>query len=382
MKSSRISVAALMGAQAQVTFNDCAAKFMLIALAQQLARGHGDDPKPVVSLIAVLLTLPYVLFGPLCGWLSDRFAKRSVINFALGLQLVVIGLLVLAMKLQSFNGALVCFGLLSLQTAVVAPAKRGFLLEYVGEKQLSRMVGYMEMFNVTAILVGSFAGGQLFSHWLAAGDDIWTAGLKVGGLLAGLAVAAAGFFQLAAPTRAQSGEPFRWNLWVRHFTDITEVWRDRPLWRATMGICFFYGVGGYIMLLIPQIAYELQNGGVRTGAVSSNMMLLVGVGTMSGNLLAGLFSRRGVELGLAPIGGAILFGTLAVMGFAPLGGRAFDGLLVLAGFSTGFFLVPLYAFIQQRAGNHRRGRILAGVRLLDSVAGSAASVIYSLLAGD
>src|SRR6478736_3575851 len=149
-----------------------------------------------------------------------------------------------------------------------------------------------------------------------------------------------------------------------------------------MGICFFYGVGGYIMLLIPQIAYELQAGGVRTGAVSSNMMLLVGVGTMTGNLLAGLLSRRGVELGLAPIGGAILLGTLVVMGFVPPGGRGFDGLLVLAGFSTGFFLVPLYAFIQQRAGNHRRGRILAGVSLLDSLAGSAVSVIYPLLAAD
>src|SRR6478735_2137040 len=119
MKSSRISVAALMGAQAQVTFNDCAAKFMLIALAQQLARGHGDDPKPVVSLIAVMLTLPYVLFGPICGWVSDHFSKRRVINFALGLQVIVIGLLIAAMKLQSFNGALVCFGLLSLQTAIL-----------------------------------------------------------------------------------------------------------------------------------------------------------------------------------------------------------------------------------------------------------------------
>src|SRR6478736_4979316 len=197
MKSSRISVAALMGAHAQVTFNDCAAKFMLIALAQQLARVHGYDPKPVVSLIAVLLTLPYVLFGPVCGWLSDRFSKRSVINFALSLQIAVVGLLVVAMKLESFTWAMVCFGLLSLQTAILAPAKRGILLEYAGVKQLSRMVGYMEMLNVTAILVGSFAGGQLFSHWLGTEGDIWLAGQNVSWLLGGLAVAAWGLFQLA-----------------------------------------------------------------------------------------------------------------------------------------------------------------------------------------
>jgi len=382
MKSPRISLAALMGAQAQVTFNDCAAKFMLIALAQQLAHLHGHDAKPVIALISALMVLPYVVFGPVCGWLSDRYPKRSVINFALVLQVAVMALMLAALRLQSFNLSMACFALLSLQTCILAPAKRGILLEYAGEDRLSRFVGYMEMLNVTAILVGSFAGGRLFSHWLEAGGDLWSAGLKVGWLLAGLAVAAWAFFQMAQPTKAQSAEPFRWSLLVRHFTDVAEVWRERPLWRTTMGICFFYAVGGYFMLLLPQIAYEMENGGVRTAAVSSIMMLMVGVGTMLGNLFAGLLSRRGVELGLAPLGGALLLASLFAMGFTPFGSRVFTGLLITAGFSTGLFLVPLYAFIQQRAGDHRRGRILAGVSLLDSLAGSAVSVLYLLLAGD
>ncbi len=382
MKPPRASLAALLLAQAQETFNDCAAKFMLIALTQQLARVAGDDPKPMVSLIAALLILPYVIFGPICGWLADRFPKRTVINWVLVSQIGVMALLVTALWLRSYWASMGCFFLLSVQTAVLAPAKRGILLEYVGEAKLSRFVGYMEMLNVTAILVGSFAGGQLFSHWLAAGEDIWQAGLNVVWILTGLSVAAWAFFQVAQPTKAQSTEPFRWSLWVRHVIDIAEVWRDRPLWRSAMGICFFYAVGGYVSLLIPQIAYEMEGGGVRTSAVSSTMLLMVGVGTLVGNLLAGLLSRRGVELGLAPLGGLILLGTLVVMGFTPFGGSAFTGLLILAGFSTGFFLVPLYAFIQQRAGSHRRGRILAGVSLLDSLAGFAISGIYLLVAGD
>jgi acyl-[acyl-carrier-protein]-phospholipid O-acyltransferase/long-chain-fatty-acid--[acyl-carrier-protein] ligase len=121
---------------------------------------------------------------------------------------------------------------------------------------------------------------------------------------------------------------------------------------------------------------------VRTAAVSAVMMLWVGVGTMLGNLFAGLLSRRGVELGLAPIGGFLLLGVLFAMGFTPFGGSGFTGLLVAAGFATGLFVVPLYAFIQQKSGDHRRGRILAGVALLDSLAGSAISGIYSLVAGD
>jgi acyl-[acyl-carrier-protein]-phospholipid O-acyltransferase/long-chain-fatty-acid--[acyl-carrier-protein] ligase len=44
--------------------------------------------------------------------------------------------------------------------------------------------------------------------------------------------------------------------------------------------------------------------------------------------------------------------------------------------------VPLYAFIQQRAGDQRRGRILAGVSLLDSLAGFSISGVYLVVAGD
>ena len=54
MKSPRASLAALWTAQAQEPFNDCAAKMMLGALAQQLARASGADSKPILALIAVL----------------------------------------------------------------------------------------------------------------------------------------------------------------------------------------------------------------------------------------------------------------------------------------------------------------------------------------
>ncbi len=382
MKLPRASITALLGAQAQVSFNDTAAKFMLIALTQQVMEAAGRDPKPLVTLVAVLLILPYMLFAPVCGWLSDRYSKRAVMNGALLLQLVVMALLSLALWLKYYYLGLFAFLLLSVQTAIFAPAKRGILLEYTGPQRLSRFVGLMEMLNVTAILVGSFAGGTLFSHWLEQGGDVWSAGLKVSGVLTLFALGAWALFQLTEPTKAQSSEPFSAGLWVRQFSLMAEVWRDRPIWRATMGICFFYAMGGYVTLLLPQVAFEMEAGGPRTGAVSGLMLLMVGLGTMLGNLTAGLVSRRGIELGLAPIGGAMLAAVFVAMGFAEPGTDWFTFLLVMAGFATGLFLVPLFAFVQQQAGDHRRGRILAGVYLLDSTAGLAVTGAYLLIAGD
>lgn len=382
-----------MGAQAQVTFNDCAAKLMLVSLAQQLAHGTQVDAKALVALIGALLVLPYILFGPICGWLSDRFSKRNVFNAALLVQIGVVALLMAATWAQSFYGALACFFLLSVQTTILAPAKRGIILEYCGAERLSRYVGYMEMATIGAILVGSWAGGTMFSAALGNGAAPWEAAFQISVVLGALSIVAWGIFQFAAPTPAQGAKPFRWSLWVAHFRDVAEIWREKPLWRSVMGICFFYGVGGYVSALLPQVAQESQNTGPQTGAVQGLMLLMVGVGTIFGNLSAGLFSRRGIEMGLAPIGGLLLCGTLAALSIATppesfsvtsreFWTSPFVALLIGAGYSSGLFLVPLYAFIQHRAGDQRRGRVLAGVNLLDSIAGLGAAGLYKLLATD
>src|SRR5438105_3772953 len=86
MKSPRISLAALLGAQAQVTFNDNAAKFMLIALAQYPGVLRDTDPNVVRALLSALLVVPFIAFSPLAGWMVDRFSKSTVLNYALGAQ--------------------------------------------------------------------------------------------------------------------------------------------------------------------------------------------------------------------------------------------------------------------------------------------------------
>jgi acyl-[acyl-carrier-protein]-phospholipid O-acyltransferase/long-chain-fatty-acid--[acyl-carrier-protein] ligase len=76
-------------------------------------------------------------------------------------------------------------------------------------------------------------------------------------------------------------------------------------------------------------------------------------------------------------------GALIALGNTVSGaGAGFHIWLAVAGFASGLFLVPLYAFIQQTAGAHRRGRMLAGVGLLDSLAGLAGSGLFFLTASD
>jgi acyl-[acyl-carrier-protein]-phospholipid O-acyltransferase/long-chain-fatty-acid--[acyl-carrier-protein] ligase len=370
-----------MGAQAQVTFNDNAAKLMLIALAQFPGVLGDTDVDLVRSILAGLLVVPFVLFSPLAGWINDRFAKSRVLNVTLGMQFVVMTLLVGALWLRSLWGAVICFVLLALQATVFAPAKRGILRELVGPAELSRYVGLMEMLSVSMILVGGFAGGQMFDRWTKVEGDPWQGALITALVLAGLSALSWLVFQLVEKTAPQSNEPFRTGILWRHASQVAELWRDRPLLRATFGIMFFYGVGGYLYLLFIQMGADLHaGGGVGSGSSTGVLLLVAGAGTVLGNLAAGAFSKRGVELGLAPVGGALLLVSFLALGLIGRISPAFYAWLVVAGFASGLFLVPLYAYLQETAGAHRRGRVLAAVGLLDSGAGLAANGLFYLFA--
>ena len=60
-----------------------------------------------------------------------------------------------------------------------------------------------------------------------------------------------------------------------------------------------------------------------------------------------------------------------------------DGLqsaLVLLGLSGGIFLVPLFSYLQDKAGDDRRGRVLAAVNVLDGLGSIVASGFYAAMA--
>src|SRR5207247_11394346 len=92
-----------------------------------------------------------------------------------------------------------------------------------------------------------------------------------------------------------------------------------------------------------------------------------------GVFLAGSRSGDQGELGLVPIG-SIGLGLFAIdLCFAAHSlANALAGHFLL-GMSGGFFIVPLEAYLQQRAGEHTKGRIIAAANVLTFASVFAAS---------
>ena len=81
---------------------------------------------------------------------------------------------------------------------------------------------------------------------------------------------------------------------------------------------------------------------------------LLGIGVVLGSAVAGALCRKRIELGLIPLAGLGMTGGLLWAGFAPLGSYHMFGGLVFTGLAGGMFMVPLYAYVQDRAAPAER----------------------------
>lgn len=368
---------ALVTLQILQSFNVNAVKFILTALGVLMVKlevvGGG-----VEHLIAVALVLPYVLFAPTSGWLADRFAKSAVIRATSWMQIGVI--LIVAWTLQQHHmwWSLGGFFLLATQAALLSPAKLGVVKELVGGTKLGFASGVMEGTVILAILAGQIIGGNWFDHRLSA-DGVaegYRAALGPMWWLAGLAGLSVVMAYVVRPSRVQSSTPFSWSMATSHVRDLKEMFRDRSLRLCGCGVGFFWGFGGFILLAVLEIAEGLHGGGGKgTGETFANMWAMAVVGIAAGSVIAGLISRKRIELGLSPIGGVIMtLGTLA-LALTPQGSVWQKVMLVLAGAGGAAFLVPLQAMLQDKPEEDRRGAVISASNLLNNLFGILATAL-------
>jgi acyl-[acyl-carrier-protein]-phospholipid O-acyltransferase / long-chain-fatty-acid--[acyl-carrier-protein] ligase len=383
MKTSETSPKSLpwlLAAQTQVVFTDNAAKLALIGLLQFPGLVSGDHGVLLVSLMAGLLVLPFILFAPVAGWLTDRLPKRALLQGLLLLQVVVVGAIGLCLYARNLPGAIVGFGFLALQSCLFSPAKQGILKELVGEKRLSVAVGWMETLGIAAILSGSLGGAWLFDHFTSgSGGDPWVGALWTISLLGIGSLAALVVFQPVVPTVAASREPFRPALLGQHLHDVGRLWKERPLRLAALGSAYFYAIGGVFYLTLIELGRTLHGGHTGSATEAGILFAILGAGVATGSLTAAGVSRKRIELGLVPIGSVGMVIALVLIGLSdPASGfiRVWIGAL---GFASGLFVVPINAYLQARSRNEERGRVIAAKNLLTNVAGIGAVVLQYVL---
>ena len=351
---------------------------MFRLLVIPIGKYHVGPQNEALALSAGLacFTIPYLLLAAPAGYLADRFSKRTVIVGCKIAEVVIMLLGVAAIYYGNIYLLFLVVALMGGQSAIFAPSKYGSLPEMLRTEKLSAANGLIGLTTILAVIAGAVAGGVLYSMtgvdgterlWISAAALLGVAGL---GLLASLRVRPLPIADLA---RRFPLNPIRQTL-----RDLAMLGRNASLLRVAMGIAFFWCLASLAQMSIDQ--YAVHELGLAQGHVGVLLAVLaIGVGT--GNVLAGIWSRGRVELGLVPLG-ALGMAASAMMLWTSADSYAWTCVwLFLLGAGGGMFDVPLEAFIQHESPNESRGATLAANNFLTFSGTLVVAGLFTLLRG-
>ncbi|WP_430391863.1 MFS transporter [Dyella sp. 20L07] len=361
--------------QALGAFNDNAFRNAMVML---VAFQMGLDDKTVslyTNLAPALFILPYFLFSATAGQLAEKYEKSRIIRFVKLFEIAAMLVAAIGFYTHHTTLLLIVLFLMGLHSTTFGPIKYAILPQALKPQELVGGNGLVEMGTQMAMLIGMIAGNSLmliagYGPLAASGATILVA---VIGYLASRRIPAA---PATAPDLV-----FNWN----PFTETARVLRitreNHKVFNAILGISWFWFFGTVLVAQLPNYT-RMNLGG--DGTVNTLVLTLFSLGTGVGSLLCERMSGRRVEVGLVPLGafGLTVFGVdlyFAHPGLATVHGLDWLAFLhsagswrvvldlTLIGVFSGFYVVPLFAFVQARTPRDRLSRVIAGNNILNAL---------------
>jgi acyl-[acyl-carrier-protein]-phospholipid O-acyltransferase/long-chain-fatty-acid--[acyl-carrier-protein] ligase len=349
-------------------FNDNAYRIVVSLCAVDLVQSLAIRDRYLAAAVA-LFVLPSLIFTGYAGHLADALSKRKVLIAVKAFEILVMAAGILTLRSSSVPWMFVVLFLMAVHSTVFSPAKYSIVPEIVAEKDLSRANALLEMSTLVAIVLGIACGSFLYKEWK---PETW----RIGVVLLGIAVA--GFLASLRITRvpaAGAREPFRLNPISEIVTGTRHLLRDRPMWLSVLGISYFWFLGALFQSDLVDLGKEtLHASDGQIGLLLAGISLGIGVGAM----LAGRLSGDKVEIGLVPLGSTLLGAFCLAIWFAGPSYWIALGALFLLGAAAGIFFVPLNAFLQHRAEDAEKGRVIATNNIYNTIGMLLAAGLFVL----
>lgn len=372
-------------------FNDNVFKNALVIMVTFQAVASSElDADTLVNACAGLFILPFFLFSATAGQLADKFEKSFLIRIIKGLEVLVMLAAALGFYTGNIYFLLAVLFLMGTQSTFFGPIKYGILPQHLHDNELIAGNAVVEMGTFLAILLGIIAGSKLI------GVESWGA-VAVSSTI--ICVALIGLAVSFFIPKAEAADPqlqFNWNL-------VTETWRtightreNDVVFKSIMGISWFWFFGATVLTQLPNYT---QNILFANDDVYILLLAMFSIGVALGSILCERLSGEVVEMGLVPIGSFLITAFVTDLYFASVSIDAIqqataynlqnfwqlDGSLrilldiVGIGVAGGFFIVPLYALMQQRSEARIRARIIAGNNIFNALFMVVAAIFSAVL---
>ena len=356
---------------------------VVILITFQGTQVAGMNASQLANSAGALFILPFFLFSATAGQLADKFEKSRLIRAIKILEIALMLLAGFAFVTGRYAVLLLVLFLMGCQSTLFGPVKYAYLPQQLDSSELVGGNALVESGTYLAIILGLILGG------IAAGADN-LGPVILAGCLVSIAIIGYLTSRQVPITRAVDPE-LRINL-----NPVTETWRivgfarrKKSVFLSILGISWFWFYGSALTLQIPAYTLIVLNG---SEEITTILLVAFAVGVGVGSLLCERMSGRRVELGLVPFGsiGLSLFAidlyfaqptsnptqvaTVAEFIARPGSWRVLIDLALLGAFG-GFYSVPLYALVQQRAERRQLSRIIAANNIINALFMVVASIL-------
>jgi 1-acyl-sn-glycerol-3-phosphate acyltransferase len=343
----------------------------------------GMNASQLANVAGALFILPFFLFSATAGQLADKFEKSRLIRAVKILEIGLMLLAAFAFLTETYVVLMVVLFLMGCQSAMFGPVKYAYLPQQLETDELIGGNALVESGTYVAIILGLLVGGIAVS---AGGSNqvVLSAFLVTISLLGFLASRRIPITKPVDPELK-----INWNI-------PTEIWRiigyareKRSVFLTILGISWFWFYGSALTLQIPAYTLVILNGNEE---ITTILLVAFALGVGAGSLLCERMSGRHIELGLVP------FGSLGLSIFAidlyfaqPIASTVAANTigeflarpgswhvladLTLIGAFGGFYIVPLYAMVQERANRRHLSRIIAANNILNALFMVSASIM-------
>lgn len=368
--------------QSMNSLNEKGVQFLLIALGIWMA-------KALQYPLSILIVLPFVLFSPMAGWLSDRVCKTRLLQAMVLLQVVVLTGMSIGLWTHNLWMAIGFFTIFCVQAMFFSPAKKGLVKDIVGAENIGFASGILEITSMLAILLGQIGALSIVYYLLKQwGRDAGWQAAAVPCTVCAVGAVVVFILSLFIPRyEAQSKRLFEWKLLWQHFGQLRMLWENKTLRNSEVGIGYFWFIAGIMMLIVLQMAAEANPvsgtadfmqilGQQKDSAV---LFAWLSGGAITGGLVSSIICAKKIRTWVATVGGVgMTIGCLA-LAFLPYGTIFFFIALCLTGFMASGYLVPLNALLQDRADDDKRGDVIAAGNLVDCFLGIMSVVVQGTM---
>lgn len=361
--------------QALGAFNDNAFRNAMVML---VAFQMGLPDKQVslyTNLAPALFILPYFLFSATAGQLAEKFEKTRIIRYVKLFEIAAMAIAAVGFFTHHVSLLLVVLFLMGVHSTVFGPIKYSILPQALERSELVGGNALVETGTQLAMLIGMIVGNSLMliAGYGTLAASLTTIGIACAGYLASRAIP-------AAPATAP-GLRFNWNPFSETWHVLRITHEDRAVFHAVLGISWFWFFGTVMIAQLPTYTRHVLGG---DGSVNTLVLTLFSLGTGVGSLMCERLSRKRVEIGLVPMGAFgltvfaidLYFARPAIVPGVALDWMAFVGVpgawramidLTMIGAFAGFYVVPLFAFVQSRAPRERLSRVIAGNNIVNAL---------------